>query len=445
MSRPVTGPRILAIALPVVLSNATVPLQGAVDTAIIGNVGTQAALGGVGIGAAIFSLVFMAFNFLQMGCSGLTAQALGAGDMRRVLNTLARTLVIALAIAGTLIALQGPILAAMLRFFGGGAQTQAAAATYFAIRIWGAPFELGGYAVIGWFAGQERTALLFRQQLVTTLSNIALSLVFGWWLGYGLAGVAGATVAAAALGLGYGLWMARARRGALMPGWRPDWGRILQRAELMRVMALNRDIFVRSALLTLSFAWITRLGAQQGETILAANVVLMQLLSISSYGLDGFAMAAETLVGQAKGAGDRAGFRRAAVMTSLWSGGLAAGISLAFFVLREPLVALLTDLDAVRATAMRYAPWAVLAPVAGFACYQLDGIFIGATASAAMRNAMIATAAIFFPLSLWMAGEFGNHGVWGALYAMLAIRAVTLLLAYPTMARGVGGREPVRP
>ena len=433
----ITGPRILAIALPVVLSNATVPLQGAVDTAIIGNVGSQAALGGVGVGAAIFSLVFMAFNFLQMGCSGLTAQALGAGDTRRVLNTLARTLVIALAIAVTLIVLQGPILALMMRFFAGGEEMQAAASLYFSIRIWGAPFELASYAVIGWFAGQERTQLLFRQQLVTTLSNIALSLIFGWWLGFGLAGVASATVLSAALGLGYGLWMARARRLAMMPDWQPDWARILKGEELLRVMALNRDIFIRSALLTFSFAWITRLGAQQGETVLAANVVLMQLLSISSYGLDGFAMAAETLVGQAKGARDRIAFRVAAMRTSLWCGALALGVSVLFLVFREPLIAVLTDLPEVREVAGRYAFWAVLAPVAGFACYQLDGIFIGATASGAMRNAMIVTAMVFFPLSLWLAGAFGNTGVWASLYAMFALRTGTLLIAYPAVEKGV--------
>jgi len=182
-ARAITGPRILAIALPVVLSNATVPLQGAVDTAIIGNVGTQAALGGVGIGAAIFSIVFMAFNFLQMGCSGLTAQALGAGDARRVLNTLARTLVIGGAIAAALIALQLPILALGLRFFEGGEEAQAATALYFGIRIWGAPFELANYALLGWFTGQEMTRRVFQLHADTTLSNIARSLIIGMGLG----------------------------------------------------------------------------------------------------------------------------------------------------------------------------------------------------------------------------------------------------------------------
>lgn len=433
----ITGPRILAIALPVVLSNATVPLQGAVDTAIIGNVGTQGALSGVGIGAAIFSIVFMAFNFLQMGCSGLTAQALGAGDARRVLDTLARTLLIALAIAAALVALQMPILAASQRFFEGGAEAQAAAARYFDIRIWGAPFELANYAVLGWFTGQEMTRRVFQHQLVTTLSNIALSLLFGLWLGWGLAGVALATVLASGTGLAYGLWLARAQGRRLDAAWRPDRARLLRRDELLRVMALNRDIFIRTVLLTLSFAWITRLGAQAGDLTLAVNVVLWQFLAVSAYGLDGFAMAAETLVGQAKGAGDRAAFRRAAILSSLWAGGLALALSVLFYALSGPLVAVLTDLPEVRAAAMLYVGWAAFSPAAGFAAFQLDGIFVGATASAAMRNAMILSALVFFPLSVWLAESFGNHGIWAAVHAMFALRAATMLLAYPGVERGI--------
>ena len=436
-AQAITGPRILAIALPVVISNATVPLQGAVDTAIIGNVGSPGALGGVGIGAAMFSIVFLGFNFLQMGCSGLTAQALGARDSRRVLNTLARTLVIAGAIAATLIVLQTPILWLMLRFFESAPETQDAAAHYFRIRIWGAPFELANYAILGWFIGQEMTGNLLRHQLATTLSNIALSLLLGVWFGMGLTGVALATVLASGLGFAYGLWLARSRRRRYAPDWSPDWPRILQRAELVRVMVLNRDIFIRTLCLTLSFAWITRLGAQEGALILAANVVLWQFLSVSAYGLDGFAMAAETLVGQAKGSDDPPAFRRAAIMTSLWAGGLAVLVSLLFYLLREPIIGLLTTLPDVRETAMHYAIWAALAPAAGFMAFQLDGIFIGATASAAMRNAMLLTAAIYFPLSVWLAGMYGNHGIWAAVHAMFALRALTLLLAYPAVERGI--------
>jgi len=436
-ARAITGPRILAIALPVVLSNATVPLQGAVDTAIIGNVGTQAALGGVGIGAAIFSIVFMAFNFLQMGCSGLTAQALGAGDARRVLNTLARTLVIGGAIAAALIALQLPILALGLRFFESGEEAQAATALYFGIRIWGAPFELANYALLGWFTGQEMTRRVFQHQLVTTLSNIALSLILGMGLGLGLPGVAAATVLASGIGFAYGLWLARAQRRRLDARWVPNWPRILQRSELVRVMVLNRDIFIRTILLTLSFAWVTRLGAQAGGLVLAVNVVLWQFLSVSAYGLDGFAMAAETLVGQAKGAGDRAAFRRAAILSSLWAGGLAVAVSLLFHAFSTPIIALLTDLPEVRAAAAVYAPWAAFVPIAGFAAFQLDGIFVGATASAAMRNAMILSALVYFPLSTWLAGAYGNHGIWAAVHALFALRAATMLLAYPGVERGV--------
>ena len=202
-------------------------------------------------------------------------------------------------------------------------------------------------------------------------------------------------------------------------------------------MVLNRDIFIRTVLLTMSFAWITRLGAQAGDLTLAVNVVLWQFLAVSAYGLDGFAMAAETLVGQAKGAGDRAAFRRAAILSSLWAGGLALVVSLLFYALSDPLIAVLTDLPDVREGAAIYVAWAAFSPIVGFAAFQLDGIFIGATASAAMRNAMIASALVFFPLSTWLAGVYGNHGIWAAVHAMFLLRAATMLVAYPKVERGV--------
>lgn len=435
---PVTGGRILSIALPVVFANATVPLQGAVDTAIIGNVGTAASLAGVGIGASMFSLVISGFNFLQMGCSGLTAQALGAGDMRRVMHTLVRTLLIAAVIGAALLALQVPVSKVLLAFFGSGENATAAASLYFSIRIWGAPFELANYALLGWFAGQEMTRRLFQLQLIITLSNIALSLTLGVGMEMGLAGVAMATVLANGIGLACGLWLARARRRAVMPDdWRVDWGRITRGEELVAVMRLNRDIFIRSILLTGSFAWTMRLGAQQGELFLAANVILWQFLSLSAHALDGFAMAAETLVGQAKGAGNRAAFRRAAIMTSAWSGGLAVVFSLLLVVFGGGLIALLTDLPETRATAGQFMLWAALTPAVGFAAFQLDGIFIGATASREMRNAMIASAGLYIPLSIALAVMWGNHGVWAGIHLFFILRAIALLIAYTSVERSV--------
>ena len=433
---PVTGGRVLAIAAPVVLSNATVPIQGAVDTAIIGNLGSAFALAGVGIGAELFAILFTSFNFLQLGCSGQSAQALGAQNYGRVLNTLLRTLVIAGCIAALLIVFQAPLLWLGLQIFEGGVETESVAAQYFNIRIWGAPFELANYALLGWFTGQEMTNRLFQHQLVITLSNIALSLTLAVGFEMGITGVAVATVIANGLGVAFALSVARKRKVTIAPkDWRVAWPRILERTELWRVMAMNRDIFIRTILLTLGFAWIMRLGSLQGDEVLAANVVLWQFFIISAYGLDGFAMAAESLVGQARGANDPKALRQAAVISSLWSGGLAIVVSIVFVLLSGVAIDTLTNVESVRSLAREYVLWAALIPAVGFAAFQLDGIFIGATETGLMRNAMIASAVVYFPMGWVLSEAFGNHGVWAAIYLFLGLRTVSLLWLYPVLER----------
>ncbi len=433
---PVTGRRVLLIALPVVLSNATVPLQGAVDTAVIGSLGSEVYLAGVGLGAQLFALLFASFNFLQTATSGLSAQALGARDPGRVLDTLARALVVALALAAAMILARGPLRLAGLALFEGSAQAEALAGVYFDIRILGAPAELANYALLGWFAGQEMTRRLFQHQLVVSLANIALNLTFVLGLGMDVDGVALGTALAAYLGLGYGLWLARGRaRTIAPPDWRPQAARVLRRESLRALFTLNRDLFIRTLLLTGAFAWMTRLGSMQGDAVLAANVVLWQFFIVSAYALDGFAIAAETLTGQAFGARDRLAFRQAAAMSSLWSGALALAASLALLALSGPLIDLMTTAPEVRSLARVYAPWAALTPAVGFAAFQLDGVFIGASAGRAMRDAMLLSAGIYFPLAWAAAAAFGNHGVWGALHAFLLLRAAALLAQYPALER----------
>lgn len=430
--------RVLAVALPVVLSNVTVPLQGAVDTAIIGNLGSAVYLAAVGLGAQIFSLLFGIFNFLQIGSSGLSAQALGAGDAGRVLNTLARAGLIALAIAAALIAAQVPLGAGGLLLFEASPETEALARVYFDIRIWGAPAELANYALLGWFAGQEMTGRLFRQQVFLATANIALNLLFVLGFGMDVDGVALGTVIASYAGLGYGLWLVRARARLIAPpGWRIDVARILRRDELIAVMALNRDIFIRTLLLIGAFAWMTRLGSTLGDAVLAANVVLWQFFLLSAYALDGFAIAAETLVGQAAGARDARRLRRAAIATSLWAGLLSVAIAAAFVVFSGPIIDVFTNAPPIRALARDYALWAALIPMAGFVAFQMDGIYIGATGAREMRNAMLVSAAVYYPGAWAMTQVFGNHGVWAGLYLFLILRAAALLALYPALERRV--------
>lgn len=431
-AEPITSWRVLAIAAPVALSNASVALQGAADTAVIGNTGSVAALAGVGLGAEMFALLLGGFNFLQIGVSGLSAQALGAHNPERVTNILLRGLMIGLAIAATLIVLQWPLMLLGLALFEASAETEGLAGDYFSVRIWGAPAELMNYALLGWFAGQEMTRRLFQHQLVLSLSNIALNILFVLGFGWGVEGVALATVIASVLGVVYGLWLARARvRLILPPTWRPDPARLLKRDELVRMMTLNRDIFIRTILLVGAFAWVARLGSLQGDDVLAANVVLFQFFMVSAFALDGFAIAAETLVGQAIGARDPRELDRSAMMTSLMSGLLSIALAGLFVAFSGAIIDLFTTAPAVRALARDYMLWAALIPVIGFAAFQLDGIFVGATASAEMRNSMIVTSLVFYPLSYAMMLEAGNHGLWASVWIWLALRALFLLAFYP--------------
>ncbi|MEM7768787.1 MAG: MATE family efflux transporter, partial [Pseudomonadota bacterium] len=341
--REVTYRRVAAIALPVVLSNVTVPLQGAVDTAIIGNLGSEVFLAAVTLGATLFTLIVGAFNFLQMGASGLAAQALGAGDHRRVMNTLMRALIMAAVVAALIFAAQGPLTRLGLAFFEGSAEAEALAGRYFEIRLFGLPAELANYAILGWFTGQELTRRLFEMQIVISVVNIVANLVFVLGFGWGVEGVALGTVLASYTGLAFGAWRVRGRVLQIAPqGWRLDWRRLADPAEFGQFVALNRDIFIRSLLLMFSFAWVARLGSTQGDTVLAANGILTQFLHIAAYALDGFAMAAEALVGQALGARSRPHLRRAVVVSTMAATGLACVFALLASLAAEPIVAIFT-------------------------------------------------------------------------------------------------------
>ena len=430
---------VLLIAAPVALSNATVPLQGAVDTAIIGDLGVASAQAAVGIGAELFSLLLASFNFLQIGVSGLSAQALGAGRIDQVADTLARGLLIGLTIAAALMLLRAPLLTLGLGIFEGSAEAEGLAARYFEIRIFAAPAELANYALLGWFAGQGVTRKLFQHQIVLASANIGLSVLFVVGLDWGVPGVALGTLIAAYLALAYGLFLARGRLRAMAaalpdaPRWRPRAAILLAKKPLLRMLALNRDLFIRTMLLVGAFAWMSRLGSLQGDVMLAANVVLFQFFIFSAFLLDGFAIAAEGLVGQAVGARNVKRFDQAAAMTSLWSGLLALAVAGLFTLLSGPIIDLFTKAPNVREQAQLYAFWASLIPIIGFWAFQLDGIFIGATGSVEMRNSMIAVSLVYFPMSWAFLGWFGNDGVWAAIWVWLLLRAATLAALYPRL------------
>ena len=428
----VTHRRVLATAIPIVISNATVPILGAVDTGVVGQLGQAAPIGAVGIGAVILTGIYWIFGFLRMGTTGLTSQAHGAGRAGEVSAMLTRALMIGLAAGAMILALQWPLFWLGFQLSPASDEVEGLAHGYLAIRVWSAPAAIALYGVTGWLIALERTRAVLLLQVWMNGLNIVLDLWFVLGLGWGVGGVAFATFLAEWSGLALGLWLCR---GAFkQPAWR-DWARIFDIERLREVMAVNRDIMLRSLMLQAIFMSFLFLGARFGDTTLAANQVLMQFLAISAYALDGFAFAAEAIVGQALGARDRATLRRGAVLASLWSVVIVVGISAAYLIAGGWLIDVMATAPDVREEARRYLPLVALAPLLGVGAFMLDGIFIGATRTRDMRNMMALSLVIYVGAVLVLMPLLGNHGLWGALLVSFVARAITLGLRYPALER----------
>ena len=426
----ITHARVWRIAGPIVLSNATVPLLGAVDTAVVGQLGTAAPIGAVGLGAVILATLYWVFGFLRMGTSGLAAQAHGAGDGAERTAVLLRALIVGLGAGVALIALQIVLFGAAFALAPASAEVEALARQYLAIRIWGAPATIALYAITGWLIAVERTRAVFVLQLWINGLNIALDLWFVLGLGWGVPGVAGATLIAEWTGLAVGLWFCRDAFGAAL---RAALARIGDRLALVRMIAVNRDIMIRSVVLQACFTAFVFLGARHGDVTLAANQVLLQFLGILSYALDGFAFAAETLVGQAIGARAVGEVRQAIRLSLIWTvaGGVALGLA---FLLAGPwLIDLMATDPGVRAEARAHLPWIVAAPVFGALAWAYDGIYIGALLTAEMRRLMLTSAALYV-LALILLMPYGNHGLWAALMVLFAARSALMLWRSPRVA-----------
>jgi MATE family multidrug resistance protein len=438
---PLTHRRVLKIALPIVLSNATVPILGAVDVGVVGQMGAAAPIAAVGLGAIVLSTVYWIFGFLRMGTVGLVGQAEGAGDRAEVSAILTRALMIAAVGGLLLIALQGPIIGLALRLSEASPETETLARQYLSIRIWTAPFAIAVYALTGWLVAMEKTVGVFWVQLVMNGINILLDLWFVLGLGWGVAGVAFATVLAETAGVALALWFCR--DAFRVPAWR-DWPRVFDGPKLVRMAVLNTDILIRSLLLMAIFSSFVFLGTRFGDTTLAANEVLMQFLFITAYAMDGFAFAAETLIARAYGRGDRARVQRSARLTAAWGLAICAALALAFALAGAWLIDLMAKDSGVQEAARLYLWWMVAAPLVGCAAWMLDGIFIGATRSRDMRNMMILSFAVYWLAVAVLIPTFGNHGLWAALLISFAARGITLGLRYPALVASAEG-QAVRP
>ena len=424
--------RVFLLAIPLILSNLTQPLLSTVDTILSGHLPTPAVLGGVAVGGIFFNSIYWTFGFLRMATTGLVAQAYGAGDEDQLMHHFGRALLTALLIGALILVLQKPLIDLSLSLLGATAEVRRNALTYCSIRIWSAPAALANYTVLGYLLGRQRarTALLLQAAINVVNMVVALSLVLG--LHWGVAGIATATLTAEWFGFGLGLVLmlaggariAHVRRRELIDGER-----------LRHLFALNRDIFLRTLSLVAAYVWFTRTGARSGNLILAANAVLINFLWIAGYGLDGFANAAEALAGEAIGAQREADFRAVVRASCVSAFAVAASLSLLYLFFGRSIIALFTNQEAIRLLAAKYLPWLVVLPLVAVWSFLLDGVFIGATRASELRDSMLLSFAGYLALAVVLGARFGNHGLWCAMLGFMALRAITLALRMPGVAR----------
>ncbi|WP_419901843.1 MATE family efflux transporter [Kiloniella sp.] len=428
--------RILTLATPLIISNLTVPLLGAVDTAVMGHLPDPAYIGGVAVGSTIFSFLFWGFGFLKMGTVGFTAQAFGADNKDEQQASLLRPIALSIVLGFLLILFQIPLLMLCVDLIDGSPQVRALSLDYSYIRIWSAPITLANYAVIGWLIGKGEPRLTFILQIIINTVNILLDLLFVIELGWGVEGVSLATVIAETVGLLAGVWIILKRSNFLNQN--INWTNVFEATHIRALFTVNRDIFIRTLCLIFSFAYFTRIGAGLGDNTLAANAVLMHFLYFSSYGLDGFAHAAEITTGYAKGKKDNREFRSVVKASSFMALLTSVAFSLIFFAAGNVIIGLFTDIESVKETAQAYLLWVILLPMVSVGSFQLDGIFIGTTQTKELRNAMIQSLIIFLASTWVFVPLWGNNGLWLSMAIYMASRGLTLLRYYPALARSIG-------
>jgi putative MATE family efflux protein len=432
----VTNREVLRIAVPMTLAFLTQPLLGITDTAVIGRVGSADMLAGLVVGALVFDFAFLTFNFVRSGTTGLTAQAFGADDETEMQAVFWRAAVLALGIGFALIVLQPAITTLGLLAVSPEPGVAEATRTYVFWRMLAAPLSLLNFAILGSVLGRGAARLGLLLQLAINGANVAFSILFGLVLEGGIAGVAIGTATGEAVGAVLGMLLVR--RG-FSRDHKPSRARIFDRRAFGAMIGVNRDIMIRSFCLLAGYTLFTRIGAGFGALTLAANGILMTLFMVGGYFLDGLANASEQLVGRAVGARWRPAFDQAVKLSIVWGLALSAGLALLFLATGEAIVGFLTTDPAIRAAAAPYLGWAALACFSGALAFLMDGVFIGATWTATMRNMMLVSTLLFAALAYAVTPYLGNHGLWFAFQIFLSLRGLTLFFALPSRRRATFG------
>lgn len=418
---------IVRLAIPNILSNISVPLLGTVDTALMGRL-SESHIAAVGVGGMIFSFLYWNFGFLRMGTTGMTAQALGANNESEISATLGRAIMVAMALAILIFIIQQPFGESGVYLMNVSGEAKSLTAEYFFIRIWDAPATLCLYVLMGWFFGMQNAIYPLIMTIVINVVNMACSFYFIRHLGMEVDGVAWGTVIAQYVGVLLGIGLLFFKYSKYVHQIRLK--ALTQVEALTSFFRVNRDLFLRTMCLTFAFGFFYSQSSAEGTLLLAVNIILLQYLNWMSYGIDGFAYAAESLVGKYEGANDKIKLNEVIQKSFWWGGGLAILYSLIYGMFGVPLLQIFTDKPDVITAAEPYLIWMAIFPIISFSCYLWDGIFVGLTASGAMRDTMVVSLIVYLLAHFGLTEVWGVHGMWAAFLLFMVVRGVLLWRAY---------------
>ncbi len=423
--------KILRLAIPNIISNLSVPLLGAIDTAVVGRLEHVYYLGAIAVGSIIFDFIFWGFGFLRMGTTGMVAQAYGAQEERKTRIILFRVLLVAAASSLLILLIQYPLIEASLYLVNASPEVEEYTRLYYHIRIFAAPATLALFGLNGWFLGMQNSTYPMIVTIFLNLVNIVLNLIFVFRFNMTVDGVATGSLVASFLALGLAGMLYKKKYGGVKLNIK--WNELIEAEELKKFFSVNRDIVIRTLCLIFSYAFFTAKSAAMGDVVLAANTILLQMWYISSYGTDGFAYAAESLVGRFKGAKDDTKLKKAVTANMLWGLGLGLLGTITYAFFDTEIVSLFTDKEDVIKVAMGVVVWLIVAPVVNSVCFIWDGVYIGATATGAMRNSMlVATVLVFVPVYFISEPFAGIHALWMAMTAFMVARGVVLSIYAPS-------------
>ncbi len=414
--------KILQLAIPSIVSNITVPLLGLIDVAIVGHLGSAAYIGAIAVGGMLFNIIYWLFGFLRMGTSGMTSQAFGQRDLKEVTRVLLRAVGVGVFIALCLLLLQYPIRKIAFLLIDATPEVRELATVYFNICIWGAPAVLGLYGFAGWFVGMQNSRFQMFIAIIQNVVNIVASLSFVYLLDMKIEGVALGTLIAQYAGLFMASLLWLRYYGRLKIAFR--WREIIGKTAMKRFFRVNSDIFFRTLCLVAVTTFFTSTGARQGDVVLAVNTLLMQLFTLFSYIMDGFAYAGEAMAGRYIGARNNTGLQRMIRLLFRWGWGLSLSFTILYMIGGQGFLGLLTNDTTVINAAGSYYYWVLAIPLAGFAAFLWDGILIGATATRLMLYSMLVASGMFFLIYYIFYALMGNHALWMAFLLYLSLRGI---------------------